>query len=507
MDPTGNCSSYLPAMTSDITQMVFSMSHWSGDSLDWMQHDSCTGSCESNATQTFSNLRFYTTNINPPEPTNHDDNNSGDNSGSTEYTYGDPCNNLTDGLCGSVDCAECLYSWPSNSLLPDPWNDADAACRCKTENGQDNNEDSGDNSGSTEYTYGDACNNLNDGLCGSVDCAECLYSWPANSLLPDPWNDPDAACRCKTENGQDNNDNSAAVDYTYGDACNNLNDGLCGSVYRAECLYSWPSNSLLPDPWNDPDAACRCKTENGQDTNDNSGSTEYTYGDACNNLNDGFCASVDCGECLYSWPSNSLLPDPWNDPDAACRCKTENGQDNNDNSTPIDYTWGDACNNLNDGLCASVDCGECLYSWPSNSLLPDPWNDPDAACRCKTENGQDNNEDSDEDSAPVEYRWGDDCANLTDEFCGSVDCIQCLYSWPASSLLPDPWNDPDAGCRCKTERGQEIEDDSFPAITVMENGIEKTLYVQYPTWADADTNESSLNYNFNHRMYLSESQL
>ena len=419
MDPTGNCSSYLPAMTSDITQMVFSMSHWAGDSLDWMQHDSCTGSCESNATQTFSNLRFYTTNINPPEPTNHDDNNSGDNSGSTEYTYGDPCNNLTDGLCGSVDCAECLYSWPSNSLLPDPWNDADAACRCKTENGQDNNEDSGDNSGSTEYTYGDACNNLNDGLCGSVDCAECLYSWPANSLLPDPWNDPDAACRCKTENGQDNNDNSAAVDYTYGDACNNLNDGLCGSV--------------------------------------------------------------DCAECLYSWPSNSLLPDPWNDPDAACRCKTENGQDNNDNSTPIDYTWGDACNNLNDGFCASVDCGECLYSWPSSSLLPDPWNDPDAACRCKTENGQDNNEESDEESAPVEYRWGDACANLTDELCGSVDCIQCLYSWPASSLLPDPWNDPDAGCRCKTERGQEIEDDSFPAITVMENGIEKTLYVQYPT--------------------------
>ena len=51
MDPqTGNCSAYLPAMTSDITQMVFAMSHWTGGDLSWMQHDLCSGGCQQNAT-------------------------------------------------------------------------------------------------------------------------------------------------------------------------------------------------------------------------------------------------------------------------------------------------------------------------------------------------------------------------------------------------------------------------------------------------------------------------
>ena len=100
MDPTGNCASYLPAMSSDVTQMVFSMSHWTGGDLSWMQHGSCSGGCQQNATQTFSNLKFVTTNINPPDNNNNDNggnNNGGDNGGTTSYTWGDPCNGLSDG--------------------------------------------------------------------------------------------------------------------------------------------------------------------------------------------------------------------------------------------------------------------------------------------------------------------------------------------------------------------------------------------------------------------------
>ena len=41
---TGNCS-YLNNMTSDITQMVFTLSNWSSGSLDWLQHGKCQGSC------------------------------------------------------------------------------------------------------------------------------------------------------------------------------------------------------------------------------------------------------------------------------------------------------------------------------------------------------------------------------------------------------------------------------------------------------------------------------
>ena len=46
MNPQGDCAGYLPAMTSDITQMVFSFSHWDGGSLDWMQHGVCSGGCQ-----------------------------------------------------------------------------------------------------------------------------------------------------------------------------------------------------------------------------------------------------------------------------------------------------------------------------------------------------------------------------------------------------------------------------------------------------------------------------
>ena len=46
---------------------------------------------------------------------------------------------------------------------------------------------------------------------------------------------------------------------------------------------------------------------------------------------------------------------------------------------------------------------------------------------------------------------------------------------------------------------------TYPSIKVLENGVEKTLYVQYPNWAEASTSGSELTYDFNNRMYLSES--
>ena len=47
---------------------------------------------------------------------------------------------------------------------------------------------------------------------------------------------------------------------------------------------------------------------------------------------------------------------------------------------------------------------------------------------------------------------------------------------------------------------------SYPPITVIEDGIDKTLYVQYPaSWSTASTQGDTLSYGHNNRMYLSES--
>ena len=369
MDPTGNCSSYLPAMTSDITQMVFSMSHWASGDLSWMQHDSCSGSCQSNATQTFSNLKFYTTNINPPDNTdNYNDDNSGDNGASTDYTWGDACNNLTDGLCYSVDCVECLYSWPSSSLLPDPWNDPDAACRCKSERGQDNNDNSGDNDASTDYTWGDACNNLTDGLCGSVDCGECLYSWPSSSLLPDPWNDPDAACRCKTERGQDDNDDNSqpTISYTFGDACMDLTEDDCADVDCAVCRMSWPTDTMFDPTTDDPEAMCRCEIEVDPARPE---PTDFTYGDDCASLTAGECGNVDCEVCSSSWPTDSpyLFPET-QDPLSMCRCQQEAPAQMPDPIQETQYIYDYECTaESTDDMSLCADGCNCHISWAIDS--------------------------------------------------------------------------------------------------------------------------------------------
>lgn len=66
---TGDCD-YLKNMTSDITQMVVVLSNWGADSLNWLEHGACTGSCSRSETfQSFSNLSFLSASAMPKPPT------------------------------------------------------------------------------------------------------------------------------------------------------------------------------------------------------------------------------------------------------------------------------------------------------------------------------------------------------------------------------------------------------------------------------------------------------
>ena len=46
---------------------------------------------------------------------------------------------------------------------------------------------------------------------------------------------------------------------------------------------------------------------------------------------------------------------------------------------------------------------------------------------------------------------------------------------------------------------------SFPSLKVIEDGVEKTLYVQHPNWSSVNTDDDAFSYGYNNRMYLSES--
>ena len=193
--------------------------------------------------------------------------------------------------------------------------------------GGSNNSD--DSSSSSEYAYGNACGSLTDGQCGS-NCNSCLWSWPIND--PQQWSSPDAACRC--ESGSSDTNPSPSTDYTYGNACDNLTDGECGSNCNS-CAWSWPTND--PQQWSSPDAACRCESSGGSDnsggdgdSNDGSNSGgntpdpndpayRYIWGDPCVTNTDDDCSQVSgCTTCKYSWPRDD--PQQWNSNDAKCRC-------------------------------------------------------------------------------------------------------------------------------------------------------------------------------------------
>ena len=47
---------------------------------------------------------------------------------------------------------------------------------------------------------------------------------------------------------------------------------------------------------------------------------------------------------------------------------------------------------------------------------------------------------------------------------------------------------------------------TFPSLKTMVDGVETTLYVHYPYWSTAKVDESSVEYGFKKRMYLSTVQ-
>ena len=117
----------------------------------------------------------------------------------------------------------------------------------------------------------------------------------------------------------------------------------------------------------------------------------------------------------------------------------------------------------------------------------------------------------------IVYAYGDDCTNLTDQDCQLVaNCTKCSWSWPQDD--PDSWWSSDALCRCQTEgdstpspspdpspQPDPTPSGQFPALTVKVDGVDTTLYVQYPEyWSEADVyGGNEIGFDYNNRMYLS----
>ena len=56
-----NDCSYLSNMTEAMKSMVFAISNWGSDNIDWLQHGACTGSCDpSTNVNVFRNIEIYT---------------------------------------------------------------------------------------------------------------------------------------------------------------------------------------------------------------------------------------------------------------------------------------------------------------------------------------------------------------------------------------------------------------------------------------------------------------
>lgn len=222
-----------------------------------------------------------------------------------------------------------------------------------------------------------------------------------------------------------------------------MTDDYCGTNCSS-CNWSWPTND--PQQWSSSDAACRCES-GGQDSNDSSGTSDYTYGGACANLTDGQCGT-NCSSCNWSWPTDD--PQQFSSAEADCRCQSSDSNDQDDGGSdnvspdPDDpayaYAWGGDCLNNTDDDCKNVSgCSSCKFSWPLDDPLE--WNSGNAKCRCQTD---------DLVPEPIpndEITFGDDCASLTDQACGDVDCIKCAYSWPKWD--PMEFNSMDAMCRCQ----------------------------------------------------------
>ena len=255
--------------------------------------------------------------------------------------------------------------------------------------------------------------------------------------------------------------------------CAKLTDGFCGEVNNCgECRFSKPIGAA----WNDSRAACRCSRVEGDNSEvkPQPPSNEYDWGSACAQLTDGFCSDVKCADCRFSKPIGAA----WNDSRAACRCAAEENDESKVDPEPQpspepqpdpvpepskdDYVYGNDCANLTDELCGDVNCAECRWSWPVGS----DWNDPNAACRCSREADSDSSVNPDPQPSTDDYVYGNDCANLTDELCGDVNCAECRWSWPVGS----DWSDPNAACRCSREVDNDSSVDPEPSTDDYEFG-------------------------------------
>jgi len=103
-------------MTEDIKSMVFAISNWSSDDLDWLQHGACTGTCDPYTTlSVLKNLKFKTSTYEKDDD-------------QTLYMYSNVCaGDMDQSLCGE-DCLNCQVSWPFGDTLGA--SSSDAACRC-----------------------------------------------------------------------------------------------------------------------------------------------------------------------------------------------------------------------------------------------------------------------------------------------------------------------------------------------------------------------------------------
>ena len=177
---------------------------------------------------------------------------------------------------------------------------------------------------------------------------------------------------------------------------------------------------------------------NSPDEEDNTQPTTYTYGNACMGLDDDDCATVDCAVCKMSWPTDTTFNPPTNDPDAQCRCELEVDPLR---PVPTDFTFGNDCASLTQDACAEIDCEICKMSWPTDSpyLFPDT-QDPYSMCRCEQER-----------QPSTDFTYGNACSGLDNDDCANVDCAVCKMSWPTDTMFNPTTDDPEARCRCELE--------------------------------------------------------
>ena len=121
---TGDCP-YLNELTSTITQMAWTLSHWRDDTLTWLEHGVCTGTCEHDAVNKYQNLAFWTTGAGPaPEPEPQPE----PEPEGVVYKYANECTSDSQDKSRCTNDCPCFKSWPEDD--PAKWRSTHAACRC-----------------------------------------------------------------------------------------------------------------------------------------------------------------------------------------------------------------------------------------------------------------------------------------------------------------------------------------------------------------------------------------